>query len=157
MGGLAVLLLLIESTGLQDGLSSLFVAAVPDTALSAAPTPAMQAVIQDLATSLNAVIFPEPSNSHLTQVATVTLPQYLDQRPGCLLAVVLQPQPTYPQVTHSVVQALRIQIAHTVLLWFCVMVMLRFLSRHGVSCLSPSLLLVALNLPCRLAAVANAL
>jgi hypothetical protein len=50
--------------------------------------------------------------------------------------------------------------SHTVLLWFCVMVMLRLLSRALVFLAfppSPPLLLFALNLPCKLAAVADAL
>jgi hypothetical protein len=50
--------------------------------------------------------------------------------------------------------------SHTVLLWFCVMAMLKFLSRALVFLAfppPPPLLLFALNLPCRLAAVADAL
>jgi hypothetical protein len=50
--------------------------------------------------------------------------------------------------------------SHTVLLWFRVMVMLRFLSRAPVFLAfppPPPLLLFALNLPCRLAAAADAL
>jgi hypothetical protein len=52
------------------------------------------------------------------------------------------------------------RVSHTVLLWFCVMVMLRFLSRAPVFLAfppPPPLILFALNLPCRLVAVANAL
>jgi hypothetical protein len=51
-------------------------------------------------------------------------------------------------------------VSHTVLLWFCVMVMLRFLSCASVFLAfppPPPLLLFALNLPCRLMAVADAL
>jgi hypothetical protein len=51
-------------------------------------------------------------------------------------------------------------VSHTVLLWFCVMVMLRFLSPAPVFLAfppPPSLLLFALNLPCELAALADAL
>jgi hypothetical protein len=50
--------------------------------------------------------------------------------------------------------------SHIVLLWFCVMVMPRFLSRALVFLAfppPPPLLLFALNLPCRLAASADAL
>jgi hypothetical protein len=50
--------------------------------------------------------------------------------------------------------------SHTVLLWFRVMVMLRFLFRAPVFLAfrpPPPLQLFALNLPCRLAAAANAL
>jgi hypothetical protein len=51
-------------------------------------------------------------------------------------------------------------VSHIGLLWFCVMVMLRFLS-HATVFLAftppPPLLLFALNLPLRLAAVADAL
>jgi hypothetical protein len=46
------------------------------------------------------------------------------------------------------------------LLWFCVMLMLRFLSRTPVFLAfppPPPLLLFALNLPCRLAAMVDAL
>jgi hypothetical protein len=52
------------------------------------------------------------------------------------------------------------RVSHTVLLWFCVMGTLSFLSR-APACLAfpppPPLLLFALNLPCRLVAVADAL
>jgi hypothetical protein len=51
-------------------------------------------------------------------------------------------------------------VSHTVLLWFHVMVMLRVLSRAPVFLAFPPLpplLLFALNLPCRLAAAADAL
>jgi hypothetical protein len=51
-------------------------------------------------------------------------------------------------------------VSHIVLLWFCVMVMLKNLSRALVFLAfspPPPLLLFALNLPCRLAAVADAL
>jgi hypothetical protein len=48
-------------------------------------------------------------------------------------------------------------VSHTVLLWFRVMVMLRFLSRPPVFlALRPPFLLFALNLPSRLAAAADA-
>jgi hypothetical protein len=53
-----------------------------------------------------------------------------------------------------------IRVSHTVLLWFRVMVMLRFLSCALVFLAFPHpspLLLFALHLPCRLVAVANAL
>jgi hypothetical protein len=49
--------------------------------------------------------------------------------------------------------------SHTALLWFCMMVMLRFLSRAAAFLTfppPPPLLLFALNLPCRLTAVADA-
>jgi hypothetical protein len=52
------------------------------------------------------------------------------------------------------------RILHTLLFWFRVMVMLRFLSCAPVFLAfppPPSLLLFALNLPCRLAAAADAL
>jgi hypothetical protein len=48
------------------------------------------------------------------------------------------------------------RVSHTVLLWFRVMVMLRFLSHAPVFLASP-LPLFALNLPCRLAAATDAL
>jgi hypothetical protein len=51
-------------------------------------------------------------------------------------------------------------LSRIVLLWFCVIVMLRFLSRTPVFLAfppPPPLLLFALNVPCRLAAVADAL
>jgi hypothetical protein len=57
-----------------------------------------------------------------------------------------EPQHRYPRV-----------IVYTVLLWFRVMVMLRFLSRTAVFLAFPPLLLFALNQPCRLAAAADAL
>jgi hypothetical protein len=53
-----------------------------------------------------------------------------------------------------------IRVSHTVLLWFWVMVMMRFLSPAPVFRAflpPPPLLLFALNLPCSLAALANAL
>jgi hypothetical protein len=52
------------------------------------------------------------------------------------------------------------RVSHTVLLWFCVMVMLRLLSCTPVFLAfppPPPLLLFFLNLPCKLAAVADAL
>jgi hypothetical protein len=57
------------------------------------------------------------------------------------------------------------RVSHTVLLWFYVMAMLRFLSSGSCAPVflafppPPPLLLIlfALNLPCRLAAVVNAL
>jgi hypothetical protein len=52
------------------------------------------------------------------------------------------------------------RVSHTVLLWFRVMVMLRFLSCTPVFFAfppPPPLLLFALNLPCRLAAAVDAL
>jgi hypothetical protein len=51
-------------------------------------------------------------------------------------------------------------VSHTVLLWFCTMMMLRFLSRAPAFLAfppPPPLQLFALDLPCRLAAVADAL
>jgi hypothetical protein len=49
-------------------------------------------------------------------------------------------------------------VSHTALLWFRVMVMPKFLSRAPVYlAFPPPLLLFALDLPCRLAAVAHAL
>jgi hypothetical protein len=69
-----------------------------------------------------------------------------------------------PMLLHPCLPAVMTQFAfhtsHTVLLWFCVMVMLRCLSRALVFLAFPPatpLLLFALNLPCRLAAVPNAL
>jgi hypothetical protein len=50
------------------------------------------------------------------------------------------------------------RVSHTVLLWFRVMVMLRFLSRTPVFlAFPPPLLLITLNLPHRLGAAADAL
>jgi hypothetical protein len=58
----------------------------------------------------------------------------------------------------TVLTKLLFRVSHTVLLWLCVMVMLRFLSRAPLFLAfppPPPLLLFALNLTCRLAAVAN--
>jgi hypothetical protein len=60
----------------------------------------------------------------------------------------------------SVMMMFPFRVSHTVLLWFRVMVMLRLFSRASVFLAFPSpspLLLFAFNLPCRLAAVADAL
>jgi hypothetical protein len=60
----------------------------------------------------------------------------------------------------TVLTKISFRVSHTVLLWLCVMVMLRFLSRAPVFLAfppPPPLLLLALNMPCRLAAMANAL
>jgi hypothetical protein len=60
----------------------------------------------------------------------------------------------------TVLMKFRFHVSHTVLRWFRVMVMLRFLSRAPVFFAfppPPPLLLFALNLLCRLAAVADAL
>jgi hypothetical protein len=60
----------------------------------------------------------------------------------------------------TVMMKFSFHVSHTVLLWLCVIVMLRFLSRTPVFLAfppPPPLLLFALNLPCRLAAVADAL
>jgi hypothetical protein len=60
----------------------------------------------------------------------------------------------------TVMMKFSFRMSHTVLIWFCVMVMLRFLSRTPVFLAfppPPPLVLFALNLPYRLAAVADAL
>jgi hypothetical protein len=75
---------------------------------------------------------------------------------GDVFGTVYFPIPRLP----AAMTKLSFRVSHTVLLWFCVMVMLRFLSRAPVFLAfppPPPLLLFALNLPCRLAAVADAL
>jgi hypothetical protein len=53
----------------------------------------------------------------------------------------------------SVMMKFPFGVSRTALLWFCVTVMLRFLSRTPVFLVfPPPLLLASLNLPCRLAA-----
>jgi hypothetical protein len=69
------------------------------------------------------------------------------------------PQPS-AHAAATVMAKFSFRVSHTVLLWFCVMAMLWFLSRAPVFLAfppPPPLLLFALNLPCRLAAVADAL
>jgi hypothetical protein len=60
----------------------------------------------------------------------------------------------------TVMTTFSFRVSHTVLLWFCVMVMLRLFSRAAEFLAfppPPPILLLALNLPCRLAAMADAL
>jgi hypothetical protein len=74
--------------------------------------------------------------------------------PLSLLPVLLLPR------LPTVMMKFPFRISLTVLLWFCVMVMLRFLSCTPVFLAfppPPSLQLFALNLPCRLVAAADAL
>jgi hypothetical protein len=81
-----------------------------------------------------------------------------------LVCIALSPISLLPMLLlprlQTVMTKFSFHVSHNVLLWFCVMVMLRFLS-HAPMFLAftppPPLLLFALNLPCRLAAVADAL
>jgi hypothetical protein len=59
----------------------------------------------------------------------------------------------------TVMMKFPLRVFHTILLWFRVVVLLRFLSCTPVFLAfpPPSLLLFALNMPCRLAAAADAL
>jgi hypothetical protein len=79
----------------------------------------------------------------------------------CMALVPLSPLPMLllPR-SPTVMTKFSFRTSHTVLLWFCVIVMLRFLSRALVFLAfppPPTLILFARNLPCRLAAVADAL
>jgi hypothetical protein len=84
-----------------------------------------------------------------------------DEVPIACLHVTSPPQPMLllPHLP-TVMEKFPFCVFHTVLFWFRVMVMLRFLSSTPVLLafpLPPSFLFFALNLPCRLAAAADAL
>jgi hypothetical protein len=76
---------------------------------------------------------------------------------GTLSPLSLLPMMLLPRLP-TVMTKFSFRVSHTALLWYCVMVMLRFFSRAAVFLAFPPLLLLfALNLPCRLVAMAHAL
>jgi hypothetical protein len=92
-----------------------------------------------------------PTRSAMTRLAFVV----------CIALALLSllPMLLLPRL-QAVMTQFSFHISHTVLLWFCAMVMLRCLSRALVFLAfppTPPLLFFALNLPCRLTAAANAL